>query len=499
MKINQLFPVTALAFFLGLATLGTTSCTKDFIDLKDPTRIPTNETYKDSLSFATGVNAAYSTLQDIYGRSSNIGLFLFTEVSSDNSFAVATDLNMVGDFETFSFASSNPRIQAQWLATYRSIARCNLVLNRLNTAPLRDTTKHRYAAELKFIRALTYFNAVQTWGDIPLVTAEITNINEAYAYGRQPVAAVYVQIEKDLQDAIRSLPNVYSMSSTVDLGRVTRGAARGLLAKVYLTQKKYSEAEVRLREFMTTYESLNIYGLQGSYASIFSTSNEMNSEIIFAVRYSKGALGIGSPFTNYFAPTQAQAGGSGAANQYNNVRRDLVDAFAASGPADTRAVASYGGPVFGGNTVYYTKKYTDTPTATNDAANDWIVLRYADIILMRAEALNELNRTAEAVPFVNRIRTRAGLSALPITTDNVAFRLVIEKERRLELQMEGHRWFDLVRTGRAIDVMNAHFARYSITFGNGPVTIDAHNLLFPIPLQEIQVNPGLTQNPGYNF
>jgi len=495
MKIKNLLAVLA-PLALTVATLfGTASCSKDFIDLRDPTRIPTDEAYRDSLSFVNGVTAAYSSLQDIYGRNAtNVGLFLFTEVASDNSTAVVTDLNQVGDFETFSFSANNPRIQAQWLATYRSIARCNLVLNRLPAAPLRDTTKNRFSAELKFIRALAYFNAVQVWGDVPLVTSEISTIGEAYSYGRQPTTAVYAQIEKDLKEAIRSLPNVYSLSSTADLGRVTRGAARGLLAKVYLTQRKYAEAETSLREFLAVYDN-GIYALQPNYANIFLTSNEMNSEIIFAVRYSKGALGIGSPFTNYFAPTVAQAGGNGAANQYNNIRRDLVDAFTLSGAADTRGVASYGGPVL--SSVYYTKKYLDTPTASYDADNDWIVLRYADVLLMYAEVLNELNRPTEAVPLLNRVRTRAGLPGLATSLNQNDLRLAIERDRRLELNTEGHRWFDLVRTGRAIAVMNAHFTRYSITLAGSPVTIDAHNLVFPIPLQEIQVNPALTQNPGY--
>ncbi|WP_226163784.1 RagB/SusD family nutrient uptake outer membrane protein [Hymenobacter terricola] len=500
MDLKGIFSGAALLGVLGLATLTTTSCKKDFIDLNDPTRIPTSETYQDSSSIATGVTAAYSSLQDVYGKAgSNIGLFVFSEVPSDNSQAVVEGQGL-GEFDYFSLTSANGRLQSQWTVTYRGIARCNIIISRAAGVKLSAATRSRYIAEMKFIRALEYFNAVQIWGDVPLVTGEIATIADAYKFGRAPVADVYAQIEKDLSEAAADLPNTYTAAN---LGRVTKGAARGLLAKVQLTEKKYTAAQATLQSFLADYDNATNYRLLPLYSDIFSTANELNAEIIFAVRYSKGGFGTGSPFTNYFAPLAAQAGG-GQGFQYNTVRKDLVDAFTVSGAADTRYNQELGGPVtVGGNPTYYTKKYFDTPTTVSDADNDWIVLRFADVLLMYAEVLNELNRPAEAVPFVNRTRVRAGLPALPITTDQTALRLTIENERRLELNMEGHRWFDLVRTGRAYDVMNAHFTRYTIRNNGGTAgaTIqlapDKHQLLFPIPIQEIQTNPILTQNPGY--
>lgn len=142
------------------------------------------------------------------------------------------------------------------------------------------------------------------------------------------------------------------------------------------------------------------------------------------------------------------------------------------------------------------------PTTENDADNDWIILRYADVLLMYAEALNELDaaNVGTAITYVNQVRTRAGFSGAgllqPIMTQQ-ELRLAIEAERRMELNVEGHRWFDLVRTGRAIEVMNKHFIANNIKIGNNPVQIDAHNLLFPIPITEINTNPIITQNPGY--
>ena len=495
MTFKKYITGAGLAGMLGLMAFGTTSCEKEFIDLNDPTRIPTTEGYVDSLSILNGVTAAYASLQDIYGKSgSNNGLFVFAEMPSDNSTSVVSGQG-IGDFDFFTVPSTNQRLQSQWTVTYRAIARCNIILSRAGAIKLTEATRNRYFAEVKFIRALAYFNAVRIWGDVPLVTTEITNIADSYTFGRTPAAEVYAQIEKDLLDAEAALPVT---QTAANLGRATKGAAQGLLGKVYLTQKKYTEAGTKLKQVIDA----NTYSLQPSYANIFSITNEMNSEILFAVRYSKGALGIGSPFANYFAVTGALVGNVGTADQFNTIHRGLVDAFTASGAADTRAVASYGSTPVGGVATFYTKKYTDTPTASLDAENDWIVLRYADVLLMYAEVLNEQNTPALAVAQLNRTRVRAGVPALATTLAQPAVRLAIENERRLELNMEGHRWFDLVRTDRAIPVMNAYFTTYNIRTNNSAtnpiVQIQPFQLLFPLPIQEIQTNPILTQNPGYN-
>ena len=172
-----------------------------------------------------------------------------------------------------------------------------------------------------------------------------------------------------------------------------------------------------------------------------------------------------------------------------------------------RGTASYGLAPVGGVRTGFTKKYTDVPTSGGDGENDWIVLRYADVLLMYAETVNEQGAiTAPALDAVNRVIRRArGLPVatanpatdLPLTTGTAALRARLETERRLELNFEGHRWFDLVRTDRAIAVMNDYFVRYKIFNASVPRTIDAHNRLFPLPLQELQTNPALKQNDGY--
>ncbi|MGI4863429.1 MAG: RagB/SusD family nutrient uptake outer membrane protein [Janthinobacterium lividum] len=498
MNTKKLLASLSVAALFGLAALGTSSCSKDFIDLNDPTRLVSTQGYTDSLSILNGVTAAYSSLQDIYGKSgTNRGLWVFSEVPSDNSYTVVSG-ERLNEFDTFSLVSDNPRIQNQWQYTYQAIARCNIILSRAPAVKLTTATRNRFFAEVRFIRALAYFNAVRTWGDVPLVTTEIASIDDAYTFGRTPAAQVYQQIEDDLTFAAANLPVT---QTAANLGRATKGAAQGLLGKVLLTEKKYNDAAVQLKAVIDA----NNYALQATYANIFLTTNEMNSEILFAVRYSKGGLGIGSGFTNFFLPSPLSTafntsvnGGVGTGQQFNTVDADLVAAFTASGPTDVRAAASYGNTT----TPYFTKKYNDVPTTAYDSENDWIVLRYADVLLMYAEAINE-NSAPDALSLdaVNRVirrsrnlpvATAAPTVDLPTGTTQAVLRARLETERRLELNFEGHRWFDLVRTNRAIDVMNAYFTRAA-----SATRIDAHNLIFPLPLQEIQTNPILTQNPGY--
>ena len=502
MNLKHLLASAGTAAALGLALLGTSACKKDFIDLNDPTRLVTTNGYTDSLSIVNGVTAAYSSLQDTYGKSgANRGIFLFGEVPSDNSYTVVSG-ERLNEFDTFSLVSDNPRLQNMWQYSYQTIARCNIILGRADGVKLTAATRNRLYGEVRFIRALTYFNLVRLWGDVPLVTTEITNIADAYTYGRRPVAEVYKQIEDDLAFAEANLPVT---QTGVNLGRTTKGAAQGLLGKVFLTEKKYKEASDKLKQVIDA----ATYALQATYGNIFLTTNEVNSEILFAVRYTKGGFGVGSPFTNYFLPAVTAAvattvnGGVGTGQQFNSVDADLVAAFTASGATDVRAVASYGTGGTATAQVYFTKKYNDTPTTAYDAENDWIVLRYADVLLMYAEALNEqAGPSTLALDAVNRVirrsrnlpvATAAPTVDLAASTDQLTLRTRLELERRLELNFEGHRWFDLLRTDRAIAVMNAYFTK-----AGSATRIDAHNLVLPLPLQELQTNPILTQNPGYN-
>jgi hypothetical protein len=482
---------------LFLLTIVASSCKKDYIALEDPTKISTSDLYSDANGLGLAVTAAYGTLQDIYGKgTSGTGMYLFTDVPSDNSNSLVSGAGL-GDFDLFTVAPENVNLATQWQNIYKCIARCNAVIGRAPGITMTATLRDRYIAEAKFLRALSYFNAVRIWGGVPLVTKEIQSIDESLSYGRESVDNVYAQIEKDLTDAETVLPATYAAA---DLGRATSGAAKAILGKVYLTEGKYAQCKSKLAELLPKGTNAWGYDLLPLYSDIFTTTNEMNKEIIFAVRYTKGGFGTGSPFFNWFVPNQSGStiatvgGGSG----FNTIMQDLYDAFPATDPRRGFSIATY---VSGTTNYYYTKKYTDVPANAMDSNNDWIVIRYADVMLMYAEAENELNGPAGAISYVNDVRRRAygnttnDLTATQ-TSSQANMRLAIETERRLELNMEGHRWFDLLRTGRAVAVMNASFTKYQTKNGTTVIQISApHNLLFPIPLREIQINPNLTQNP----
>ncbi len=481
--------LTVLLFLL------TTACKKDFLQLEDPTKISAEDLYKDANGLNLSLTAAYGTLQDMYGKGSGgVGMYLFGEVPSDNSTAIVSGAGL-SDLEFFITAPENQNLQTMWTTIYKCIARCNAIIDRAPGIEMDVTLRDRYITEAKFLRALSYFNAVRIWGDVPLVTKELKTVNESLSYGRETTANVYAQIEKDFKEAETGLPITYTANT--DLGRATSGAAKALLGKVYLTEKKFDLCKSKLGELVPKGANPYGYDLMTNYADVFSTTNELNKEIIFAVRYTKGGFGTGSPFFNWFLPeaTGSTIAKVGGASGFNTVRQDLFDAFPVTDPRRDISLGKY----VGSSTVYYTKKYTDVPTNGFDADNDWIVIRYADVLLMYAEAENELNGPAVAKDYVNDVRRRSLGATGVLTSVQMAsqgsLRLAIETERRLELNMEGHRWFDLVRTDRAIDVMNAHFIKYQIKSGSGVVSITARNLLFPIPLKEIQINNNIIQNP----
>lgn len=472
-----------LPFFCIVLVLSS-ACRSDFIDLTPENTIGITSYYKTPTDIAGGVNAAYGSMQTQYNF-----FWLFAEVPTDNAQSRVDGANY-GDFNLFTVSPTNNNLSF-WNTCYRSVANINIVLDRMVSVPFQDESlKKRYEGELKFLRALTYYNLVRLFGEVPLVTKSIGSIDEAYALGRTPVELVYQQIIKDLQEAEALLPARYTAATGV--GRATTGAAKTILANVYLTRRQYTNAIAKLQEII----SAGTYSLLPNYADVFLATNGNNAEIIFSIQYTKGGVGEGSLFTNFVFPATGNLVPFGSEAQWM-ATQDLYDAFDANDLIRRNAsVGRYTGP----NTVeYFTRKYIDVPTARFDAENDFIVTRYADVLLMLAEALNETGKATDALPFLNQVRSRAGLPSYTLT-DPVQLRAQLEKDRRLELSFEGHRWFDLLRTGRTIDVLNAHFKKYTITAGTtGVVNVQPYQLLFPVPNSEILINPDkLSQNPGYN-
>jgi len=465
-----------ITFLIGIILF---SCSVSELDLAPISQESAGNFYNTPDEIDQAVIAAYDALQltGQYGQN----YFYAMEVRSDNSRQQSTTNSggVYADYDLFRLEQTNPIIESTWNDAYKGIQRCNVVLNRIEAVEGNEN-KNVQVGEVKFLRALTYFNLVRMFGDVPLVTVEYSDAFEAFDIGRTPASEVYNQIKADLTDAVSLLS-----STPIRTGGATTGAANTLLGKVHLTLGEYAEAEKALKK-------VTGYSLLPNYADVFDINNENNAESIFEIQFTKGGIGEGSPFANLFAPVNGidVVGGVGQTFGDNIPTQDLVDAFE-NGDIRKEMIGTGGDPM-----AYYTKKYEETPASDRDGDHNCIVLRYADVKLMLAEALNEQGYAAngEAFNLLNDVRERAGLNALDSSEvpNQNAFRDAIAKERRVELAFENHRWFDLVRTGKAIEVMNAH------TSETGTLnTVKDHHMVYPIPQSQQDTSDKITKNPGY--
>jgi len=419
------------------------------------------------------INAVYGTLQlnGLYGQY----LPPMGEIQSDNTYdeVPANDSGVYGQLDQFTTIASNGMISDMWKASYQGIQRANTVLNRIDGITYSTaTTKQTRKGEMHFIRALLYFNLVRIFGDVPLVTKETTDPNDFFGQGRTNKDLVYTQIIADLNSAIQELPE-----TTNTQGKVIKTAGQSLLGKVYLTLGKFSESKAALAAVVASGK----HNLLTEPADIFSLSNKNNNEIIFAVQFASGINGNteGSPAYQQFSPSGSVSGAKG----HNLPTKSFYQLYA---NADKRKTAYVGLTNAG---VPYCNKLKASNTTPTDGGSNIVVLRYADVLLMLAETENELGNPETARTYLNLVHTRAGLTALPLQSQNDT-RASIALERRLELIGEGHRWFDLLRTGAAISVMNTWFSDQGIN-----IRIAQRDLLLPIPQDQIDTDPSIKQNP----
>ena len=454
------------------------SCSDSFLEL-NPISNATADNFKTKDDFDLAVNAAYTSLYTIYHPEGAVSYV--NEQMSDN----AIMFNISGiqadkwQFKDYSLMTTNTMVYQFWQDYYKAIFNTNIVLNKIETASLDATYKDDVKAQMMFLRALYYFHLVQIWGDVPLVTTPITG-DEAYSVLRSPKAQVYDQIKKDLLFAIDKL----RLASTITkLGKASKGAAQTLLGKVYLTQGDKTAAAAVLKEVYAS----NQYALLPTYASLWGPNVKNTKESIFEIQYLGGSTS--APYSRYyqtFYPNNNFLGfyGSGM----NQVTDDLYNEFEATDPRRDQSIAlGYNN----GNT-FIAQKYPIKWTHTNAvlgggnplANNNFMVFRYADVLLMLSEATGD-------PAYLNQVRARAGLAKFGEagypTNLYSSLDLAIEHERRSELAIEFHRWFDLKRTNRAISVLAPKGK-----------AITADKLLLPIPQIVRSQNPNITQNAGYN-
>lgn len=455
----------------SLATLLMTSCGENFFDLEPASSVTVDKVYKTASDYNVAVIGCYSKLQSQVNfytecceyRSDNLTLSAPTSGTQDRY-----------DIDHFTEKPSNGILSSYWANFNNNIYRCNLLLDQIDNADFSESLKKQYKGEAMFIRALNYFNMYRIWGGVP-ATKHVVSAAEALKIGRYSDEQMFDLIAGDLKEIVSNnyLPDSYT---SADMGRATSGAAKALLGKVYLTFHKWTEARDILAQLIGKYQ------LVTPIAQVFNVDNKNNNEIIFAVHFNKEVEGEGHSY--WFNITNA----TDDTNQSNS----LVNTYPTG---DTRKdLITY---VKAANNVYLMNKFYDVKSTTfNVVGNDQILLRYADVLLMYAEALNEIGYDASesslALKYLNAVRERAGISDLTAKQlpTQEKFRKGILVERQREFPYEGQRWFDLVRMGFAKSVMAE----------NG-IEIQDYQLLFPIPQQEIEKigdSSILWQNPGYD-
>lgn len=452
------------------------SCSSDLLDVNPEAQKVSSQFYTNSAEIEQGITSVYGSLQ--YTGQYQLGMPALGELPSDNTYdeVPANDAFTYGELDFFTIQPNNTLIASTWKDNYIGIQQANIILTRIDKIPdMTDALKSTRMGEMKFLRALMYFNLVRTFGDVPLVLKETTNVNDYFGQPRTPVAEVYAAIETDLKDAIDLLPN-----TTTQKGRVTKGAALGILGKVLLTEKKYAESLTYLSQI----EGLG-YQLLTDVSKIFDVANENNAEIIFDVQFASGLNGNseGSTAFQMFSPSGSVSGAKG----HNLPTKEVYNLYSTG---DTRRSAYIGLTSSG---IPFSKKLVKTSNTIADGGSNFVVLRLADVFLMMAECFAEQNNTVNANLYLNKIKTRAGIATVNLPTKDLLLN-EIDRERRLEFVGEGHRWFDLIRTGKAISVMTTHFTNNQ---GYSTAQIKAHHLLMPVPQGQINTDPALKQNPGY--
>jgi hypothetical protein len=525
--------VLIVAFLSG----GLFSC-KGIVDVKPISNQVASNYYKNYSEVNIALTGCYNGLQAPLSYE-----WMLTELRCDNakqrSVSSTTSANIeLNALNLYTPSPQHQQIYNYWLSTYTNIRNINYVLRSLGvtyqngqlvygqpTATVTDAQKAQLIGQALFLRAYHYFNLVRLFGGVfivtdPLVPAESKGIN------RSSVADCYQLIIADLQAATTmASQNTYAQIASADLGRVNAWSAKALLAKVYLTlpTPRPADALVLLNDVIAN----SGYGLLSNYADVFSISNEVNKEILFTVRFKAGLVGLGNPMANLFAPASSgDAIVNGDGSGYNYPTNSINGAFATSSTSFTDARKPVTIGTYTGTTPYYVNKFMSTVLVKNDAENDFPVIRFSDVLLMKAEATGYDGSAGTSMGIINQIRTRAGAGTYTTGTFTAAFYKypaastgainnatdflnALLTERRLELAFENQRFFDLVRTGQAITVIRNYYAsEYSAFYSKySPaiplVTLQANvttdHLLLPIPQREIDTNNeiAIQQNPGY--
>lgn len=479
---------------------------EDFLTTAPENTISDTKFFQNESQFEQAVLGTYAKLQDMYNLQWRV-----TELRSDNTTVQFNDANRGPHpnwlLDEFTITTSNVILASYWQQVYQGIQRANTVLNQIDEFEFTDQDlKNQLTGEAKFLRAFYYFNLVRLFGDVPLVTDQVRSPNEAFATLEQRAQAeqVYEQILDDVSDAAELLPESYSGEN---LGRATEGAARTLLAEVFIIQQNYTSARDELDRVIEIGYSLLL-----DFEEIFNPNNKNHEETIFDVNFAEleSNTSLGSNFIYDFAPhnsgteitgfdenpTGLNIPTRGILNAYEegDLRKDISIGYFIDPDNTQHGVAI-------GDTIPYVKKY-DWPHSIPGVTNsNWPVYRYAQVLLLMAEVINEIEGpTAKAYNHIDQVRQRANLDDLANGLSQDEFRDAVYHEQRVELAFENHRWFQLLRTDRAIEALTIHgdvHRNIQPHFNEPAYVIEEFKLLYPIPQRELTLNPNLDQNPGW--
>ena len=468
------------------------ACSDDFVNV-DSFDQDSESFFNSPEDYQSALIAAYDLLQATY-----INVML-GEIASNNTLAggeSATDVPGIQEIDDMIHTPVNQQLRDIWSWMYAGINRANFILEFKDNIDFAE--KEVILAEARFLRAYYYFELIKWFGDVPFVLDQRIQFGDQYIVERTPKEEIYAQLEADLAQGAQVLPTV-----AAEAGRVTKGAALALLGKIHLYQGEFEAAATALEEVINS----GAYDLVGDYSTLFENDNENTIESVFEVQYtdeegagfgclqcSEGNIAVGfNGIRNYSGPVfesgfsfNVPTAEAYQAFEPQDLRRDIaildIEAW-----ANANTDVSY--DVGFEHTGYYNRKYLarqgdlNTPDANLTNPNNYRSIRFADVLLMAAEALNrgQISDTRAQV-YLNRVRGRAGLTSVAETGQ--ALTEVIYQERRLELMGEGHHFFDLVRTQRAASEITGF--------------VTGKHELFPIPNIEIELAGNRwSQNPGY--
>ena len=511
MKTNYIL----IAGLFAVTLLG--SCKKEFLDQTNPNAISIDQNFQTENDVALAVYGAYQALRSSNCKGENA--LTWTDDRSDDVNTTDNQSNNGEPFQftAFSLTPNNTYLYSHWTALYTPITRANQVLaviDKINFAS--DTTRSQYKAEMKFIRALLYFDLVREFGDVPLVTTPLSNADQiAAATFRAPRADVYAQIVKDLKDVVTS--NLPVVQSVANKGRVSLQAANGLLGQVYLTMavtdvdaanatanlnnaKTYLLACYNQRTF-TTLSSI-------PYADVFDVTKKSTCpEIIWQIVYKQGD-------PNYYSSIAANNQAKGetinslvtSSGAGGTLTLDLFKEFEVGDPRTAFSIKYAANPAVQN---YFITKFRDASAAAGTlgyGGNDCVIMRYADIILNLAEVSFYLGDNAGAINYINMVRARAGVPDYATMMTNPSYaakyptlKLAILHERRIELAFEHHRWHDLIRFFKPQELVTYIQSKSQLDYNNSPlINCSTKDYYFPIPVNETRLDPvKMYQNPGY--